>query len=205
MIYQLINNIAYSKSVLMNRCVEMKIDALQENNVSPMLKIPLLGEAVVGKTTLATFLSGGVFKKDYDMTIGVDIFIRFLNLGNHTFKILLWDIAGQRRFSPLRKIFYKGSKGAIFMFDITRPSTFKMLPHWIKDFITNNPNTPFIIVGNKIDLEAQRRVDKEAGAELAKYFGTEYYETSVKTGQGVETAFRSLIRKIAKKYASISI
>ncbi len=183
----------------------MKADILQERKLLPMIKIPLLGEAVVGKTSMATFLSGGVFKKDYDMTIGVDIFIRFFDWGDYTFKVLLWDIAGQRRFSPIRKVFYKGSKGAIFMFDISRASTFKMLPHWIKDFVKNNPNTPFIIVGNKKDLESQRQVDPEAGRELASYFGTEYYETSVKTGEGVERAFRAIIHKIAKKYASITI
>lgn len=170
-----------------------------------MIKIPLMGEAVVGKTSLATYLSGGTYTKDYEMTVGVDIFIRFIDIKQYTFKVLLWDIAGQRRFSPLRKIFYRGSKGAIFMFDLTRPETFKVLPNWIRDFQANNPGTPFLIVGNKTDLVEQRRVPREFGELLARHYNTEYYETSAKTGEGVERAFYALLRKIAKKYASISI
>jgi len=170
-----------------------------------MIKIPLLGEAVVGKTSIATYLSGGVFSKEYDMTIGVDIFIRFFTAQEYTFKILLWDIAGQRRFSPLRKIFYKGSKGAIFVFDLTRPNTLKALPNWINDFLANNPNTPFIVVGNKKDLKSERAVPREYGEALAKKYNTDYVETSAKTGEGIEQAFYKLLRKIAKKYAAVSI
>ena len=183
----------------------MQAHGLFERKLLPMIKIPLLGEAVVGKTTLATYLSGGVYKKEYEMTVGVDIFIRFMDIKDYTFKILLWDIAGQRRFSPLRKIFYKGSKGALFLFDLTRPETFKALPAWIKDFQSNNPGTPFIIIGNKKDLEHMRRVPREYGEALARHFNTVYFETSVKTGEGVDKAFYALLKKITSRYASISI
>jgi len=183
----------------------MKKSDYDYNPTIPMLKIPLLGESAVGKTSIATYLSGGVFKEDYDLTIGVDIFIRFLQYDNLTFKILLWDIAGQRRFSPLRKIFYKGAKGALIVFDITRKETFKMLPMWITDLQKHEPGTPFVIIGNKSDLSSQRVIDRELGEKIAHYYDTAYFETSAKTGEGIVEAIKYLVRKIAVKHAVISI
>lgn len=175
------------------------------NAVTPMLKIPLLGEAAVGKTSIATYLAGGTFKDDYDLTVGVDIFIRFVHNNGTTLKVLLWDIAGQRRFSPLRKIFYRGAKGAIVVFDLTRPETFKMVPLWIADLQKHVPNTPFVIVGNKRDLDRYRVIDREKGEKLAKLYGTAYFETSAKTGEGVTEALNYLLANIAKRHGVISI
>ena len=171
---------------------------------TPMIKVPLLGEAAVGKTSIAKYLSGGVFREDYELTVGVDIFIRFLQYDGLTFKLLLWDIAGQRRFSPLRKIFYRGAKGALVVFDITRPETFKMIPSWINDLQKHEPNTPFVLVGNKLDLESRRVIDRDSGEKLARYYNTAYFETSAKTGEGVLEAVRYLIKRIALKRAAIS-
>lgn len=173
--------------------------------IIPTLKIPLLGEAYVGKTTIANFLSGGGYVKDYNMTVGVDIFLRYIDLKNNTIRIQLWDLAGQRRFSFLRKIFYRGSHGAIFIFDITRARTFLMLEDWINDFIAHHPNTPFIIVGNKKDLEENRAVYPNEAMILAKKYNTEYIETSAKTGENVEKALRILLQRIARRKAVISI
>jgi len=172
---------------------------------SPVLKIPILGEAYVGKTTIANVLSGGGYIKDYRMTVGVDIFMRYLDTPHGTLKIQLWDLAGQRRFSFLRKIFYRGSHGAIFMFDITREKTFYMLNDWIQDFLALYPETPVIILGNKKDLKDKRKVDTELGMELAKRYSTQYIETSAKTGENVEYAFKMLLNMIARNLAVLSL
>jgi len=182
----------------------MKSSKYDFNQTTPMIKVPLLGEAAVGKTSIAKYLSGGVFREDYELTVGVDIFIRFLQYNGLTFKLLLWDIAGQRRFSPLRKIFYRGAKGALIVFDITRSETFKMVPSWINDLQQHEPNTPFVLVGNKLDLNGKRVVDKEAGEKLARYYKTAYFETSAKTGEGIVEAVKYLIKQIALKRAVIS-
>lgn len=175
------------------------------HSVLNTLKIPILGEAYVGKTTIANVLSGGGYISDYRMTIGVDIFIRYLYTATGTLKVQLWDMAGQKRFSFLRKIFYKGSHGAMFVFDLTRPKTIEMLEPWIRDFTYLHPHTPFIIIGNKKDLVKERKIPENYGRSLAKKFDTEYIEISAKTGENVEKSFNVLLNKIAKKSAVISL
>jgi len=78
------------------------------SKVVSTMKIPIMGEAYVGKTTIANVLSGGGYVKDYKMTVGVDIFMRYVYTKKGVIRIQLWDLAGQKRFSFLRKIFYKG-------------------------------------------------------------------------------------------------
>jgi len=170
-----------------------------------VLKIPILGEAYVGKTTIANVLSGGGYVSDYKMTVGVDIFIRYLYTATGTLKVQLWDLAGQKRFSFLRKIFYKGSHGAMFVFDLTRPKTIELLEPWIRDFTYLHPQTPIIIVGNKKDLVEERKIPESYGRSLARKFDTEYIEISAKTGENVEKSFNVLLNKIAKKFAVISL
>lgn len=174
-------------------------------NVLNILKVPILGEAYVGKTTIANFLSGGGYISDYKMTVGVDIFMRYVNTSSGVLKVQLWDLAGQKRFSFLRKIFYKGSHGAIFVFDLTRPKTIELLEDWIADFTYLHPQTPIIVVGNKKDLIDERRIPKKYGELLARKFNTEYMEISARTGENVEKCFNLLLSKISKKLAVVSI
>jgi len=169
------------------------------------LKIPIMGEAGVGKTSLANVLSGNHFPEEYRSTIGVDIFVRTFQRGNAIYRIQFWDLAGQRRFSFLRRIFYRGAHGAIFMFDITRRETFKDLEGWIEDFLSVYPRTPIIVVGNKVDMANKRQVLAREGASLADRFGTIYIETSVKLGLNVIKVFEKLLDMIPKKLGVLSI
>ncbi|MHA1589389.1 MAG: Rab family GTPase [Candidatus Njordarchaeales archaeon] len=170
------------------------------------IKVPIMGEAYVGKTSIANRLSGGGYISDYRMTIGVDIFMRYIENNHGIYRIQIWDIAGQRKFSFLRKIFYKGANAGIFVFDVTRRRTFESLNNWIRDFLSFHPSVPIIILGNKKDLESQRMVDKREGLELAKRFSTIYIETSALTGENVEKAFYWIIDRIlAKKHAVVSV
>ncbi len=175
------------------------------SSVLRVLKIPILGEAYVGKTTIANVLSGGGYIRDYKMTVGVDIFIRYIDTPTGTLRVQLWDLAGQKRFSFLRKIFYRGSHGALFVFDLTRPRTIELLEDWIRDFVCLHPDTPIIIVGNKKDLITERKIPKEFGEAFAKKFNTEYIEISAKTGENVEECFSLLLKKVSKRFAVVSL
>jgi len=175
------------------------------SKVVSTMKIPIMGEAYVGKTTIANVLSGGGYVKDYKMTVGVDIFMRYVYTKKGVIRIQLWDLAGQKRFSFLRKIFYKGSHAAIFMFDLTRLKTFQELDAWIKDFLHLHPGTPIVIVGNKKDLCDKREIDRSLGEALARKYGTVYIETSAKTNENVEAVIQYLLSEIAKKHAVISL
>lgn len=107
--------------------------------------------------------------------------------------MLLWDIGGQEAFQKLRTIYFKGSNGALGVFDVTSPQSLLKLPGWVSSIKKSvKKSIPMIILGNKIDLD--RQVENEEADDLARRLNCDYLETSAKTGENVEIAFE----KIAK-------
>ena len=121
--------------------------------------------------------------------------IKVLNLDNNQVKLVVWDIAGQSRFSKLRKFYYKGSQGAFAVFDLTNPDTFLKLSEWVASFRkTVGEDVPMVLIGNKMDLD--RKVDRKDAENLAKELGCIYFETSAKLNQNVDHVFDQLSIKI---------
>ena len=158
-------------------------------------KMLLLGDPAVGKTTLVTKFVHGKFSGDYKMTIGVDIMRKDIIINKNQVILSIWDIAGQDRFRNFRNIFYKGSSGALIVFDLTRQSSFENLNKWIKELkeFTNN-TTPFIIIGNKSDLIDMRMIKKEEIIKFSDQNNYKFIETSAKTGEGVDDSFFELAK-----------
>ena len=140
-------------------------------------------------------------------TIGADFAIKKLNDQGSDI-IQIWDLAGQQRFSLVREAYYLGTKGAILIYDITRPDTFYSIPSWIAELMANirtDAPLPLALVANKIDLRTDNEiatVSKEQGiqyamdlAEWAK-MDVPYIETSAKTGFNVDKMFGTLIENI---------
>jgi small GTP-binding protein len=108
-------------------------------------------------------------------------------------RLLLWDIGGQPQFQKLRTIYFKGSNGALGVFDLSSSQTLLKIPGWISSIKkTVKKSIPMILLGNKSDLK--RDVDREEAEDLAKRLNCEYLETSAKTGDNVESAFESIAR-----------
>ena len=107
--------------------------------------------------------------------------------------MVIWDIAGQPRFSKLRKFYFKGSQGAFAVFDLTDPQTLVDLSEWIQSYKkTVGDDIPMILIGNKADLD--RQVQKEEVEALVEDLDCDYIETSAKTGENVKEAFQKLAR-----------
>jgi len=161
--------------------------------VDRTLKILLIGSAAVGKTSLVNQFVHGKFRKDYVLTIGMEPYTKYEDIADLRICYTIFDIAGQQQFSRLRKMFYKGSKGALAVFDLTRKDTFDEIREWIADARQVEPDQQFILIGNKADLTDDRAV-KQADAETqAKELDCiEYLETSAKTGTQVDDAFNTL-------------
>ncbi|MHA1836168.1 MAG: Rab family GTPase [Candidatus Odinarchaeia archaeon] len=156
-------------------------------------KVLLLGDSAVGKTTLVNRFIQGKFSSDYKMTIGVDIMSKNINLNGNEVVLSIWDIAGQDRFRSFRSVFYRGASGALLIFDLTRTSSFENLTNWIDELHSyTKVGIPKIIIGNKLDLVNMRMVKKEDGIKLAQQYNSMYLETSAKTGEGVDEAFKKL-------------
>lgn len=162
-----------------------------------ILKITISGNGAVGKTSLCTSLTKGFIPGTYDLTVGCDIHNKkFIQNSNKSLSMVLWDLAGQERFSNIRNSFYKGSHAALIVFDITSRGSFFDVNSWIRELQRNSPQTPFILVGNKSDKtnDDLREVAKEEAEELASKYGVPYIETSAKNNENVEIVFRTAAR-----------
>ncbi len=108
---------------------------------------------------------------------------------------MLWDIGGQAQFSSMRSIYFKGSQGAIGVYDITTPESLLRLPGWISTLKKAAGTIPLILIGNKGDLEEERRVSKDDAEDLALRLDAMHLETSAKFGSNVEKMFMQIAEK----------
>jgi small GTP-binding protein len=170
------------------------------------MKVLILGDGAVGKTSLRHRYMGRGFKSTYMMTIGADFVIKELTYEDGTTVALqIWDIAGQDTFMQLRPTFYQGAVGALMVFDVTRPDTYNNISNWVNEIGKYHQidHFPIILIANKIDLRESIKmcITSSKGEELARSFENSYYnnswkipyvETSAKTGENVEDAFINL-------------
>ena len=133
------------------------------------------------------------FSTDLKQTIGSNFLIKDVELDETNVRLLIWDIGGQEQFAKLRTIYFKGSNGALGVFDLTNPQSLLKLPGWISSIKKSVKKTiPMIIIGNKSDLE--RQVERSEAEDLASRLNCEYLETSAKTGDKVELAFETIAK-----------
>ena len=159
-----------------------------------LFKSIVVGDGGVGKTALTLRFSKGFFTEDYKMTIGVDFHVKTITIdsseGLIRSKLQIWDTGGQERFSSIRPMYYRGSLGALLIFDLTNSATFEHLPQWIEEVRANVKNEiPLLLVGNKSDLLDERAVSYEELNNFTRNFNLFYMETSAKTGDGVGDCF----------------
>ena len=113
----------------------------------------------------------------------------------------IWDTAGQEKFRSLTSSYYRGGQGVVLVYDVTRPETFKNLKEiWLKELevYADLEDLILMVVGNKIDLEQERQVSTEEGAQLAKELSALFMESSAKTKVGIKAIFEELVRKIVQ-------
>jgi small GTP-binding protein len=162
-----------------------------------LFKSIVVGDGGVGKTALTLRFSKGFFTEDYKMTIGVDFHVKTITIdtpeGPIKAKLQIWDTGGQERFSSIRPMYYRGSLGALLIFDLTNSDSFEHLPQWIEEIRTNvKGQIPLLLVGNKSDLSDERALSLEEINHFTREFNLYYMETSAKTGEGVGDCFHIL-------------
>jgi small GTP-binding protein len=167
--------------------------------MSYVLKVCVIGDGAVGKTSLIIRYTEGHFRESYLMTVGTSFAVKALDLDGIQVKLQLWDLAGQPHFSSVRPVFYRGSVGGILVFDVTRRETFNNIHTWFNEFTQVTGVLPFALVANKTDLVDQRQVTQEEGEAYAQKNGWVYFETSAKDGRGVNGAFRQIAQQVVGK------
>ncbi|UCC19982.1 MAG: GTP-binding protein [Promethearchaeota archaeon] len=168
------------------------------------LKLAILGDPAVGKTSLINKYITDSFKENYQPTLGVNIVSKYMRLEEFNYKIrlLLWDIAGQNKYELTRQSFFQGCVGALLVYDMTRYSTFEQITiKWLEDFKKfSRSDGAYILIGNKSDLKDSIKVSSEEGKLLSQQINAaEYIETSAKYGENVEKAFKKLVLHILGK------
>jgi small GTP-binding protein len=157
-----------------------------------VLKVVVAGNGAVGKTSLIRRYCEGKFEHTRIQTIGVDFQTQTVKLPEQTVKLSIWDMAGQERFAVVRAGFYRGSRAAALVYDVTEPQSLKDLERWREEVLGAIQEQPFLVIGNKIDLE--RTVSREEGKAFADSINATYVETSALTGEGVPALFESLAK-----------
>ncbi len=158
----------------------------------PVLKVVIAGNGNVGKTSLIRRYCEGKFEQTRVATIGVDFQTQTVELPEKTVKLSIWDMAGQDRFEVIRAGFYRGSRAAALVYDVTEPESIASLPRWKDEILGVVEQQPLVIVGNKIDLE--RTVDPAQAQEFANILQAPYLETSALDGNGVAALFETLAK-----------
>lgn len=166
-----------------------------------VLKLALLGDSAVGKTSLIHQYIQHHFKEDYQPTLGVNIVFKELKIEelNAYVRLILWDIAGQEKYDLSRSMFFQGCMGALFVYDTTRQSTHQNIEtKWVTDFQKYTERDPaYVLIGNKIDLKDSKVVSTEEGKILAeKIKASDFVKTSAKYGDNVENAFKKLVNQV---------
>ncbi|MFQ5979584.1 MAG: GTP-binding protein [Candidatus Heimdallarchaeota archaeon] len=168
------------------------------------LKLVLVGNGAVGKTSLKNVALGKGFESSYMATIGVDFAARTFRLANQEIRTQLWDLAGQPSFQQIRSSFYAGAHGALAVFDIMQRESLDAIRDWIIEVWkgTKSGPIPVLIIGNKVDLRATESGamdDAEVQQIIFDWMEHDpalrevpisFIPTSAKSGENVRLAFQ---------------
>ncbi|RDW71227.1 putative RAS small monomeric GTPase Rab6 [Coleophoma cylindrospora] len=190
---------------------------------SSSVKLVLLGEAAVGKSSLVLRFVNNDFQENKEPTIGAAFLTQKCNLPTRTIKFEIWDTAGQERFASLAPMYYRNAQSALVVYDLTKPTSLIKAKHWVAELQRQaSPGIVIALVGNKLDLtnEASESADplnddgdadtaegdessgdarKISTAEAKSYAEEEgllFFETSAKLGTNVTEVFTAIANAI---------
>ena len=164
-----------------------------------LFKLLLIGNSSVGKSSLLVRFVDDIWEENFVPTIGVDFKLKTLEIDGKKVKLQIWDTAGQERFKNITASYYRGGNGVLVVYDITDRDSFNNLNSWLIEIEKNaNKNVFKLLIGNKNDLESERKVSYNEGKEFADSNGMQFIETSAKTSDKVYDAFKLLTNEIIK-------
>jgi len=168
----------------------------------PKYKIIFLGDQGTGKSCILNRFVEDKFDDNYQATIGLDFQSKNVKIDNQDVHLLLYDTAGQEKFRSLIPMYTRDANIIILVYDITRKESFNHIPDWINGLTNVNfDNVIFALVGNKIDLDDKREVNKDEGIKLAQEKKCIFEEVSAKTAENFsELFYKQLFDEIVNKF-----
>ena len=163
------------------------------------LKVVLIGETGVGKTSIISQFIDQIFQTDQQSTIGGTYSSKTVKCSNgKILKLEIWDTAGQERYRSVTKMFYKDANAALLVYDITNKYSFEeMQNYWVEQVLESSPKDIILcIIANKSDLLQLEKVDEGEARQFAQKINAMFAVTSAKNNEGVNDLFI----EIAKKY-----
>jgi Rab family protein len=164
------------------------------------IKLVLLGDSGVGKTSIVTQYVSGTVPENVNPTIGAAFVTKEVSIEGQNLELLIWDTAGQEVYRGLAPMYYRSALIAIIVYDVTNQESYNSVSYWIRELQTNvEENIVILVCGNKIDLEDKRVVQFQTASALAAERGALYSETSATTNAGVDRMFQMAISSHLKK------
>jgi len=164
-------------------------------------KVVMLGDSTVGKSSILYRLKFSSFSGKQESTIGCEFFAKPIPIPerpDQPVKLLIWDTAGQEVFRSFTPNFLRGALAGIICYDITNRESFEHAAGWLADLKKARGDEAIVaLVGNKVDLDAQRQVSTAEGEAKAKEFGAKVFrETSAKSGLNIDQVFEDVARQL---------
>jgi small GTP-binding protein len=163
-----------------------------------LLKFIVIGDSSVGKSNIISKYKEDKFDEKGQPSIGVQFIAKNVVIENTTFRLQVWDTAGQESFRSMTRIYYKNSSCAFIVYDITEKESFNHVESWISECKKIAPETVLLVlIGNKSDLNESREVSYEEGLKFAEKNKMLFFETSAKNGVNIENIFKKSVENIS--------
>ena len=164
-----------------------------------LLKFIVIGDSSVGKSNILSKFKNNKFDEKSKPSIGVQFIAKNVVIDNTTFRLQIWDTAGQESFRAMTKIYYKNSSCAFIVYDITEKESFNHIGSWIDECKKVAPESIlFVLIGNKNDLIESREVSYDEGLKISQKYNMLFFETSAKSGENIENIFNESVDYINK-------
>lgn len=165
-------------------------------------RVVTIGSSSVGKTSIINRFLHEKFNEQEQNTVGA-LYESFTETRNgQEMEIQIWDTAGQEQYRSLTNVYFRGAAAALLVFDLTNTNSYGQLGDWLQSFYNSNDSKTIVfVVGNKCDLEKDRRIPTADAQDWAKTNGCFYIETSAAEGENIQELFTQLVDELAKSTA----
>uniref|UniRef100_A0A061R075 Ras-related protein Rab-23 n=1 Tax=Tetraselmis sp. GSL018 TaxID=582737 RepID=A0A061R075_9CHLO len=174
---------------------------MQEEDFEREVKVLVVGNGAVGKTSMIKRFCKGVFTDEYKKTIGVDFLEKVIHVDSlgEDVRLMLWDTAGQEEFDAITRSYYRGAGAAVLAFSTVDRDSFDAIPKWKEKVTKEAGDIAMALVQNKVDLIDQAVVTSEEAEAMAKRLGMKFYRSCVKENLNVSEVFMYLTQLYDKK------